>query len=123
MSTYEVKATPVGAVWHVEVPAIGRVTQARHAREIEAMAKDLIAIFGGDDESQIVVEVSTVLPSSVEQHLARAAELRETEAAARRDAAAEVRLAASELKSQGLSLRDIGTVLGVSHQRAGQLVG
>ena len=38
------------------------------------------------------------------------------------DAAEEARLAARELSNAGITLRDIGELMGVSFQRAGQLV-
>ncbi len=48
--------------------------------------------------------------------------LRADEARARAEAAQEVRQAAKTLHETGIPLRDVGTVLGVSHQRAHQLV-
>ncbi len=61
------------------------------------------------------------LPASVRTKLDRVERARETERAARADAAAELRAAAIELKRTGMSVRELGRVLGVSYQRAGQL--
>ncbi|MBA2323708.1 MAG: hypothetical protein H0V92_06760 [Pseudonocardiales bacterium] len=55
------------------------------------------------------------------RHLRRAEELWAVAARAQADAATEVRAAAVELKKSGISLRDLGELLGVSFQRAGQL--
>ena len=58
----------------------------------------------------------------VREHLAAAERLRDDAAEATRRAAEESRAAARELAASGLSLRDVGEALGVSHQRAHQLV-
>ena len=55
MTTYDVTAQPSGKYWHVEVPAINRVTQAKTARDVEAMAKDLIEIMTGDVDVKVKV--------------------------------------------------------------------
>ena len=68
------------------------------------------------------VEVQVTLPDPVVKHLRRAEDARASAAAAQADAAREVRLAATELQRSGMSLRDIGRALGVSYQRAHQLV-
>jgi hypothetical protein len=70
----------------------------------------------------VEVQLRVDLPESVQAHLKAAARLRDEADAARSEAAAEVRRAARELASRGFSLRDIGTMLDVSHQRAHQLV-
>ncbi|MDR1187183.1 MAG: hypothetical protein LBK95_06990 [Bifidobacteriaceae bacterium] len=117
---HRVTAEPVGRFWHVEVPAIDRATQARSAREIPVMAKDLIEIMTGESEPEI--EVEYLVPAGVSDHLSRATEARRQEARARDNAAQELRAAARLLRDQHLSLADVGAVLGVSHQRAHQLL-
>ena len=97
-------------------------TQARHLRELDALAKDLIVVMTGDNEEDIVVEYDFRLPDDVAEHLRRSEELRAASAEAQAAAAAEIRSAARQLHEQGVALRDIGKVLGVSHQRAHQLV-
>ncbi|MDR1430604.1 MAG: hypothetical protein LBI99_00600 [Propionibacteriaceae bacterium] len=117
---YLVTAEPVGRYWHVEVPALERVTQARNAREVPEMAKDLIEIMTGEQDAAIKVEY--VVPAEVAEHLRNAAEARARESFARETAAKELRAAARALRAERLSLADVGAVLGVSHQRAHQLV-
>ncbi|MGH3973534.1 MAG: hypothetical protein ACRDS9_09430, partial [Pseudonocardiaceae bacterium] len=62
------------------------------------------------------------LPDEVTMHLKQAEQLREQSRQAQACAAAEVRQAARLLAEQGMSLRDVGTALGVSYQRAHQLI-
>lgn len=118
--SYMVTAEPDGRFWLLTVPAIDRVTQARNAKEIPAMAKDLIEIMTGEADAKI--DVQFALPKSVRAHLANVERARALEGQSRRTAAAELRAAAQALRAQRLSYQDVGLVLGVSHQRAHQLV-
>jgi hypothetical protein len=122
MTSYTARATrDKDRFWLVHVVELDRYTQARTVAEIVPMARDLVAVLYGIDPTDVSITVETVLPEAVQRRLAHAAELREQEAALRREAADDVRAAAAELKRAGLSLRDIGKLLGVSFQRAGQL--
>jgi hypothetical protein len=124
VSTYEVIVERGDRFWLVRVPAIGHVTQARSLREVDPMARDLIAVMSADhispDELELNVQIR--LPDTVQKHLDRVQQLRQQAASAQAEAAAESRSAARELAKHGLTYRDIGGALGVSHQRAEQLV-
>ena len=119
---YAVSVTREGKWWMVHVPDIDGLTQARRLDETAAMATSLIAVTLGIPAAAVHITVTVDLPDSVTTHIGRAAALRATAAQAQGDAAKEIRAAATELKSAGLPLRDIGEVLGVSYQRAHQLV-
>lgn len=119
---YEVTVTPAGRYWHIEVPALDRVTQARHLHEVDDMARDLIVIMTEEAPATIELDVQVVLPESVREHLQAAEELRQQSARAQAQAAKELRAAAQTLHEAGLPLRDVGAALGVSYQRAHQLV-
>lgn len=108
-----------GRFWLVKVEGVG-ATQARRLGELEAMTIDLIEVVTGEHDPTVVYEFR--LPQRVRSHLDRADRLRATEAKARSEAAAEVRAAARELHDGGISARDVGRVLGVSPQRAHQLL-
>lgn len=122
VSTYTAEVTRAGKAWHIFVPQIDRVTQARNIREIEAMTRDLIAIMEDVPADSFAVNIKVSLPDMVQAHLDRAAELRREELRLRAEAAAESRAAAKELRDAGIPLRELGELLGVSHQRAQQLV-
>lgn len=119
MKTYQVIVRPGEKYWILEIPGIG-FTQARTTAEIESMARDLITVMTQDADFALTVE--TKLPQSVQEHLDEARRLRKEEAECRSNAARKTRAAAQELHGMGLALQQIGDRLGVSRQRAHQLV-
>lgn len=121
MTTVTAKATRDGAVWLVHVPEIDRWTQARTIVEIESMARDLAAIMTNAAPDSIRVIVDVELPTSVQAHLDEVERARMTETAARTRGAEELRRAVRELREAGISVRDVGKLMGISHQRASQL--
>lgn len=122
MSRYTANVTRDGRFWLIHVPEIDRYTQARHLREITTMSSDLIVVMTGEDPAAVELDVHIRRPAGVDEHLARAARLREESQRAQAAAAAELRQAARELKDTGMPLRDIGQLLDISYQRAHQLV-
>jgi len=122
LKIYRIDVERDGRYWRIRVPDVERSTQARHLREVELMARDLIAIMEDTSPDSFELDVHIELPEDVRQELARSAELREQAATAQAEAARLSRDAARRLYDRGLPLRDIGKVLGVSFQRAKQLV-
>lgn len=123
MRTYKATAERDGRFWLVHVPEVERFTQARNLREVEPMARDLVAVMLDVDPDTIAIDLELQLPDDAQEHLANARRLRESAAEANSAAAKESRAAARALADQGLPLRDIGAALGVSHQRIAQLLG
>lgn len=119
--TYRASVERDGRFWLIRVEGVG-ATQPRHLREVDAMARDLVAVMTGADPEAVTLEISTALPAEVQAHLDRAEALRQESARTQTEAAGEVRAAARELAGAGLPLRDVGQLLGVSYQRAHQLV-
>lgn len=120
--TYHAEVRRAGKYWAVYVPEVERWTQARHLRELDAMTEDLIELMTGAKAGTFSVDYDIELPETVRGNLARAEQLRAESAQAQAAAAAEVRAAARELRQSGLPLRDVGQLLGISHQRAHQLI-
>jgi len=118
MSTYTALVSREGKFWHIEVPEIGRVTQARNINEVDDMARDLIAIMAGIERGSVELDVRIQRPDSVRAHLSEVERARDAEAEARSHSATELRAAAAELENAGLSVRELGAVLGVSYQAA-----
>jgi hypothetical protein len=111
-----------GEIWRIRVPEVQRTTQARTLREVEPMARDLVAIMDGIPADSFKLNVHITLPPDVVAELERSAALREEAARAQAQAAQLSRQAARHLRDHGLSLRDVGQALGVSFQRAKQLI-
>jgi hypothetical protein len=86
------------------------------------MARDLIAIMDEISTNSFGLDVHIKLPKDVTRELEESAALRERAARDQSEAARLLRNAACHLHSQGLPLRDVGIALGVSYQRAHQLV-
>ncbi|MCV6992158.1 hypothetical protein H7I87_18315 [Mycobacterium timonense] len=112
-------ATRGDRYWLVHIPELDQYTQARNLAEVEPMARDLIALLNEIPDDSFHLDVRIELPEHVRHHLELARKYSEDAA---RAPARERRAAARELKARGLTVRDIGTALGISHQRAQQLL-
>lgn len=117
---YEVKARRDGRYWSLEVPEINRVTQARSVEEAQVMARELIELMTGETEFSTYVEFQ--LPLQAHNLIDAAVVQRELASRANAAAAASMREAAHALYDADVTVRDIGRILGMSHQRAHQLV-
>lgn len=121
--TYTYNVTRDGRFWLIHVPELGRYTQARNLRELDLMVVDLISLVTDQTTASFDCQLGSIdLPDSVVRHLDTAKRLREQAARSQHDAAEEARKAARELSEDGVPLRDIGRLMGVSYQRAHQLV-
>jgi hypothetical protein len=120
MIRYKVRATRDGQFWFVEVPEIDRVTQGRNAAEVGLMARELIFLMTGHPLGEIDIEIEWELPEPVGEHLRLAKAAREAAATAEGLAEREERAAAHQLRDAGISVHDIGAILGLSSWRARQ---
>lgn len=122
MSHYGVTAERSGRWWVLQaVEAPGAISQVRRLDQAGEII-EAIAFVTGEPEADITIDVQPVVPPEAAEHLAAAARFREESATANSRAAQEARAAASALAGIGLTVRDIGAILGVSFQRAHQLV-
>jgi hypothetical protein len=122
VKTYHADVDRDGKFWRVRVPEVARTTQARSLREVEQMARDLIAIMDDIPADSFDLDVRITLPEEVRAELERSAALREQAALNQAQAAQLSRQAARRLRDEGLPLRDVGQALGISFQRAKQLI-
>lgn len=121
MTRYRAVATRTDGWWAVEVPDHpGVFTQARRLDQVPGMVADALAVWLDTDVSPDQVEV--------EAHAGEfddaAEEVRAAKAAAeeaREKASAAMRTAVLYGVAAGLPHRDIGVMLGISHQRVGAI--
>ena len=118
---FTVEATRSGKWWVLEEPSLGAVSQVRRLSEVAEEMTEAIAHLAGVPESEVTVETRVVLPEAVATQMSEAEALREESRRANREAAKVTRGLVCQLREQGLTLEDIGLMLGVSKSRAAQL--
>lgn len=107
--------------WLVAVPELDnfRMTSKRLDKATEQI-KLLAARLTGTDKCKIVVKVEAVMPGiicdieSAQQKMQLASRLQE-------EASAEIRNVVGRMRDEGLTMRDIAVLLGVTPQRVAQL--
>ena len=123
MKRYEVTVTRDGKWWMVHIPELDGLTQARRLAEGGEMAREYIAATLGVELAEVEVEVHVASVAgidvgarlkAIEDERARAKELERQ--------ASEAAASLAKDLAREVPLRDVGAVLGVSYQRAHQLV-
>jgi hypothetical protein len=124
MKTYGVRVARDGKWWMVRVPEIDGLTQARRLSEVEDMARSLIAITLDvpAGEIDLSVELDAIEDVRVTERLDAIHAQEEAAEAALAKAREARRTLAQELAQHQVPVRDIGTALHVSFQRAQQLI-
>lgn len=100
----------------------GALSEVARLDQAQDAMREAIAFVAQVDPPDVEIDLRPVVPPEVAGHVQAAAQYREQASWANREAAREAREAARALRAAGLSVRDVGTVLGVSHQRAHQLI-
>lgn len=117
------KATRAGDWWAIEVPEVdGVFTQTKRLDQVEAMVRDAVSLLEDLPPESIEVDVQPEIDTVIEMGISLAKEARDEAEAFARKAREFTAFAATMLAESGFSLRDIGVVLGVSHQRVGQIL-
>ena len=123
MNRHTVRARRVGKWWALDVDGVaGAHTQVRRLDQADEMAHDAIAGVLEVAPDSFDVVVTPVVPASVRALVDEATQARSQAAQAQDSAAQLTRRAAERLVEEGLTVRDAGVLLGVSHQRIAQLV-
>ena len=121
---FRVRAIRSGNWWAITVPELpGVFSQSRRLDQVEPMAREAIALMMDVDTSQIgsiVVDIVPPAPAAaligkMNEALDAARQATESATSARRDAA-------RALRADGLPMRDVGWLLGLSHQRVSQIL-
>jgi hypothetical protein len=123
MTRYTATARRCGGWWMVQCDQLpGALSQVRSLNHAAEVHREAIAFVSAQPADEIEVQVRAELAPDLATELAAAEQLVET---ARQDldtASRKRRGVARVLAQQGVTVRDIGTLFGVSHQRAQQLL-
>jgi len=120
--TYRTIAERAGKWWTITVPEVPVHTQAKRLDQVEAMAADALALVFDVDPADVEIELEVVLDADGRAALDLAAEARQAADASAAAASAAAQNAARTLHEQGLPMRDVGLIMGLSHQRVHQLI-
>lgn len=120
---YDVDVYREGRWWMIEVPVLDALTQARRVEEIEAQAVSLISTVLDVAPSEVEVSIHSLKIGDVDA-LAIADHVRQAraDALAAEERSAKATAEAAKALSALAPVRDVGEMLGVSHQRVSQLV-
>ncbi|MEZ0383770.1 HicB family toxin-antitoxin system [Mycobacterium sp. pW045] len=135
MHTYQVHVTRDDRWWMIDVPELdgyvgadgainlGSTTQARRLSDVPREAVDFICTVTDSAPSsvgvKITIRVDDIDVTAVAEKVSHDRKLAEQHAAA---AQAQARALARNLAAHGVAVRDVGEALGVSFQRAQQLI-
>lgn len=108
--------------WRVRVPELDNLLiSTKRLDQATEQIKDLVQESQGVDRCDVIVKVETTLPGimcdleQAQQKMRDAQRIQE-------EASREIRNVVSRLREEGLSMRDIAVLLGISAQRVAQLV-
>ncbi|MHB1777043.1 MAG: type II toxin-antitoxin system HicB family antitoxin [Acidimicrobiales bacterium] len=124
MKTFTVTARRTGKWWALEVPEVpGVFSQVRRLDQAEAMARDALATMLDVAPDSFGVKVEPALDDAAREVLDALARAKEQLARVQRDATLAAQRAAVVLtRDDGLSMRDAGEVMNLSHQRVAQIL-
>lgn len=117
--TYTVTAKRWEHGWELHIDGVG-VTQSESISAAEEMVRDYLDIMDLDAKSAI--DISYVLGGGLDGEIAAARHATAAAAKQQTEAAVRSRKVARQLKSRVLRNREVAAVLGVSEQRASQLL-
>lgn len=123
MTTYHVTAERDGDWWTLTVEGVeAGFTQARRLDQAEAMAREVISLLLDIPVDDIDVDLEVHLDPGGQAALTVATAARQTAERAAATAQQAARDAARLLSNAGLPMRDVGAIMGISHQRVHQLL-
>jgi len=119
--TYTAVCRPSGRWWLIDVPELDLFTEAFRLDRVEHMARDLIALWLEVPEDSFRVVVMPELGPELHGVVDRARRARVRADRAQREAGEAQIAAVTALLRLGLSMREAGQILGLSHQRVAQI--
>ena len=126
-TTYEVVASRSGDWWAIEVVSglpsdVLGVSQARRLGEVPDRARSVVADLLEVNPEDVEVRIEVELPAELQKAVDRYGQADSIESAARSAAASARSQTAATLVAAGLTMRETGELLGISHQRVKHLV-
>jgi predicted RNase H-like HicB family nuclease len=121
---HRVEVVRSGEWWAITVPAlVGVFSQAKRLDQVEDRAREAISLMMDVDEDDVGdLDVAVTPPARVADLLEALEESVAAADEATRSAVAVRREIAELLRAEGLPMRDVGELIGVSHQRVSQLL-
>ena len=121
---FRVRAVRSGNWWAITVPDLpGVFSQSRRLDQVEPMAREAIALLLEVETRQIgQIDVDIVPPAPAAALIGKMNEALDAAHRATETAASARREAARALRADGLPMRDVGRLLGLSHQRVSQIL-
>jgi hypothetical protein len=107
--------------WSVDVPELDLHTTAKRLDKVTELVKKVAVERGAEDNCELVINVIATMPGIICDIETAQAKMKEA-ARLQEEASAEIRDVVSRMREQGLTLRDIAVLLGVTPQRVAQLV-
>lgn len=107
--------------WRIEVPQLDNfVTTSKRLDKATEQIKDLAEAITGEERCEIIIKVEAVMPGII-CDLEAAQEKSREALRLQEEASAEIRNVVSRMRDEGLTMRDIAVLLGVTPQRVAQL--
>mgnify|MGYP000641475784 FL=1 len=107
--------------WRVEVPQLDNfVTLAKRLDKVSEQIKDLAHDLTGEERCNVIIKIEAIMPGII-CDLEAAQEKSREAMRLQEEASAEIRDVVSRMRDEGLTMRDIAVLLGVTPQRVAQL--
>jgi len=123
MTSYTATARRGTRRWVVQCDQVpGAITEVTRLDQAAEYLREAISFVAQVNEADVHVTINPVVDAAIAAELREVENLRTRARTADQEAAALHRSVAAHLQGEGLTLRDIGTILGLSYQRAQQLL-
>lgn len=123
MTHYTATAERGSIRWVVQCDQLpAALTEVNRLDQAVEYVTEVIAYLAGIPESEVEVTVTAVIDPAITAELERVEELRTQSRSVEQEAMELRRKVAARLQADGLTLRDIGVIMGVAHQRVHQLL-
>jgi len=121
---WSVEVTRSGGWWAIRVRDLpGVFSQCRRLDQVDEHVREAIALMLDADDSEVgTIDVTVVAPPEIAELVQTVEQAEHTARDAVEAAASARKEAAQTLLDQGYPMRDIGRLIGISHQRVSQIL-